>query len=69
MATFKPPRGDVTDIEMEFERLRTVGMTFGEPSPLDVGHVKSIYGRDPEGNVIEIQQTTQECTFRLDALP
>jgi len=31
MATFKPPRGDVTDIEMEFERLRTVGMTFGEP--------------------------------------
>jgi len=31
--------------------------------------VKSIYGRDPEGNVIEIQQTLRGCTFRLDKLP
>ena len=60
---------DVTDIEYEYDRLRALGMTFGHPSPIDVGHVKSIYGRDPEGNVIELQQTAQSCDFRLDQLP
>ncbi|HTV95617.1 MAG TPA: VOC family protein [Steroidobacteraceae bacterium] len=60
---------DVTDIEEEYERLRALGMTFGHPAPLDAGHVKSIYGRDPEGNVIEIQETARDCTFRLDQLP
>jgi len=60
---------DVTDIEQEYDRLRALGMTFGHPSPIDVGHVKSIYGRDPEGNVIELQQTAQHCDFRLDRLP
>jgi catechol 2,3-dioxygenase-like lactoylglutathione lyase family enzyme len=60
---------DVTDIEQEYERLRTLGMTFGHPHPLDAGHVKTIYGRDPEGNVIEIQQTAPDCGFRLDKLP
>ncbi|MFD1611504.1 VOC family protein [Sphingomonas tabacisoli] len=48
---------DVSDIEQEYERLRSAGMTFGSPAPVDMGHVKSVYGRDPEGNVIEIQQT------------
>jgi glyoxylase I family protein len=60
---------DVTDIEREYERLKGLGMTFGHSAPLDAGHVKTIYGRDPEGNVIEIQQTTQACDFRLDQLP
>lgn len=60
---------DVTDIEKEYERLKGVGMTFGHPSPIDMGHVKSVYGKDPEGNVIEIQQTAGDCVFRLDKLP
>ena len=60
---------DVTDIEREFARLLALGMTFGHSSPIDVGHVKSIYGRDPEGNVIELQQTAPDCDFRLDRLP
>lgn len=60
---------DVTDIDSEFERLKKVGMTFNEPAPIDVGHVKTIYGRDPEGNLIEIQQTADHCDFRLDKLP
>jgi catechol 2,3-dioxygenase-like lactoylglutathione lyase family enzyme len=59
---------DVTDIEAEYARLTGLGMTFGHPHPLDVGHVKTIYGRDPEGNVIEIQQTSDACDFRLDQL-
>jgi glyoxylase I family protein len=60
---------DVTDIETEYDRLRSLGMTFNQPGPIDVGHVKTIYGRDPEGNLLEIQQTAQHCDFRLDTLP
>jgi glyoxylase I family protein len=58
---------DVTDIEQEYTRLKGVGMSFSQPGPIDVGHVKSIYGRDPEGNLIEIQQTVN-CDFPLDKL-
>jgi glyoxylase I family protein len=60
---------DVTDIENEYERLKGLGMSFGAPAPIDMGHVKSVYGRDPEGNVIELQETAAHCEFRLDALP
>lgn len=59
---------DATDIEEEFVRLRGLGMTFPEDAPIDVGHVKTIYGRDPEGNLIEIQQTQESCDFPLEAL-
>ena len=60
---------DVTDIEQEFIRLRELGMTFSQPGPIDVGHVKTIYGRDPEGNLIEIQQTIEgKCDFPLAGL-
>ncbi len=60
---------DVTDIEQEYTRLKGLGMTFSQPGPIDVGHVKTIYGRDPEGNLIEIQQTQEVCDFPLSALP
>ncbi len=59
---------DVINIEEEFERLKGLGMTFNQPAPINVGHVKSIYGRDPEGNVIELQEPV-ECDFELDDLP
>jgi glyoxylase I family protein len=60
---------DATDIEHEVPRLRGLGMSFNQAGPIDVGHVKSIYGRDPEGNLIEIQQTAAHCDFRMDLLP
>ena len=60
---------DVTEIEKEYGRLKALGMAFSQPGPIDAGHVKSIYGRDPEGNLIEIQQTEDHCEFRLDRLP
>ena len=31
-----------------YERLKGLGMTFGHHEPIDMGHVKTIYGRDPE---------------------
>ena len=60
---------DAQDIEAEVERLKGLGMTFGAGAPIDMGHVKSVYGRDPEGNVIEVQQTAPNCDFRLEDLP
>lgn len=60
---------DCTDIEKEYQRLKGLGMTFSQPGPIDVGHVKSIYGRDPEGNLIELQQTAANCDFPLNKLP
>ena len=59
---------DVTDIEQEFERLSRLGMGFGQPRPIDAGHVKSIYGRDPEGNIIEIQETAPTADFAMSRL-
>ena len=60
---------DVTDIGNEFLRLRELGMSFNEAAPIDMGHVRTIYGRDPEGNLIEIQQTAENCDFPLESLP
>src|SRR5262245_29742437 len=60
---------DVTDIEMEYERLKGLGMRFNQLVPIDAGHVKSIYGRAPEGNLIEIQQTAAHCEFLLEEPP
>jgi catechol 2,3-dioxygenase-like lactoylglutathione lyase family enzyme len=59
---------DVTEIEKEFERLKSLGMKFTQPGPIDVGHVMTIYGRDPEGNLIEIQQTQADCDFPISKL-
>jgi len=46
---------EVTDIEAEWERLSKSGMTFRR-RPIDMGDVKAIYGKDPDGNIIELQQ-------------
>ena len=64
---------DVTDIEEEVERLKTLGMTFDRPhgpgKAVDVGIVKAIYGQDPEGNLIELQETSASCEFDVKRLP
>ena len=46
---------DVTDINAEYERLVAAGMTFHCP-PQDLGGSWATYGRDPDGNVVELQE-------------
>jgi catechol 2,3-dioxygenase-like lactoylglutathione lyase family enzyme len=46
---------DVDDVEAEYARLSAAGMAFHCP-PVDYGTVKLTYGRDPDGNVIELQE-------------
>lgn len=59
---------DVTDIHAEYERLKAEGMTFAKDSPLEMGDLKAVYGKDPDGNVIEIQEVTPGHSFSLARL-
>jgi catechol 2,3-dioxygenase-like lactoylglutathione lyase family enzyme len=49
---------DVTDIDAEYERLRAMGMTAHAPPPAPVlgMPMRAIYMRDPEGNIVELQE-------------
>jgi catechol 2,3-dioxygenase-like lactoylglutathione lyase family enzyme len=47
---------DVVDVDGEYERLSAAGMQFHCP-PQDLGpDVRTTYGRDPDGNVLELQE-------------
>lgn len=46
---------DVTDIDAVYDRALAAGATFHVP-PQDFGELKATYGRDPEGNLFELQQ-------------
>lgn len=46
---------DVTDVDAEYQRLTAAGMRFHCP-PQDLGFARTTYGRDPDGNVVEIQE-------------
>lgn len=59
---------DVTEIEKDMEHLKKCGMTFNDREFVDVGHVKTLYGYDPEGNVIEVQQCAPANGFTLEEI-
>ncbi len=46
----------VVDIDAEYERLSSSGMVFHCP-PQSMGPTKVTYGRDPDGNVVELMGT------------
>src|SRR5690625_1336471 len=56
---------ETTDIEATMPRLRAAGMDFRGREPVDCGTIKTLYGWDPEGNIIEIQQCTAASGMRL----
>ena len=45
-------------IDGEYQRLRDAGMRFHSP-PLDAGPTRCCYGRDPDGNVVELLEFTR----------
>ncbi len=57
---------DVTDLDAEYARLTAAGMRFHCP-PQDIGmDLRTTYGRDPDGNVIELQEVlSQESPIAL----
>jgi len=58
---------DVTDIAATCEHLKRHGMTF-PADPVDFGPARAIYGRDPEGNIIEVQELEDSTGMGLRAL-
>jgi glyoxylase I family protein len=62
---------NVTDIEAEFERLSAAGMRFhGRPIDRPPGVLRAAYGRDPDGNVIELVEVmTPDHPFVLAMAP
>ena len=59
---------DVIDIESEYKRLKALGMTFANTEPVVMGDIKAVYGKDPDGNIIEIQEVIPAVPFSLNAL-
>lgn len=60
---------DVTDLRTEYERLQAAGVSFlSEPQFLAAGHMWSVYGRDPDGNIFELQEILPESkvTARIE---
>lgn len=46
---------EVSDIDREFERLTRAGVKFNcAPPKIEGGGIRAAYGRDPDGNIIEI---------------
>ncbi len=45
---------NVTDIDAEYERLKAAGMIFHCPPQGAGSGVRATYGRDPDGNVVEL---------------
>jgi catechol 2,3-dioxygenase-like lactoylglutathione lyase family enzyme len=52
---------DVADIDAEYERLKSAGMMFHCP-PQGLGGVRATYGRDPDGNVVELLEVTDAAS-------
>lgn len=56
------------DMARDYEHLKACGMDFTGREWLEMADVKAIYGYDPEGNIIEIQQCSAESPQRLGLL-
>ena len=57
---------DVSDIDETYKRSLAAGASFHVP-PVDFGELKATYGRDPEGNLFELQQlVTPKHRWELD---
>jgi len=50
---------DVADLDAEFARLQAAGMTFHCPPQQLGSSIRTTYGRDPDGNVVELQEITR----------
>ncbi|MGR8946495.1 MAG: VOC family protein [Gammaproteobacteria bacterium] len=54
----------VTDIEAEYERLKSAGMRF-HCAPQPVGELQATYGRDPDGNVVELLEAPADSALAV----
>jgi catechol 2,3-dioxygenase-like lactoylglutathione lyase family enzyme len=55
----------VDDVEKEYGRLVAAGMTFNCPPQHVPGLCTATYGRDPDGNIVELMQVDPDGPFAL----
>jgi catechol 2,3-dioxygenase-like lactoylglutathione lyase family enzyme len=58
---------DCVGVQAEYDRLTSAGVSFYQ-RPGDFGELSAVYGHDPDGNIIEIQETTPTHEFSLNRL-
>jgi catechol 2,3-dioxygenase-like lactoylglutathione lyase family enzyme len=56
---------DVDDVDNTYERLLAAGVPFHSPPQDLFPGVRTCYGRDPDGNVVEIQQLSERHPFSV----
>lgn len=56
---------EVTDIQAEFRRLTAAGMKFVDDHLGDFGDIVTLYGHDPDGNIIELQQLSPKLPISI----
>lgn len=57
---------DVTDVDAEYARLTRAGMAFNGP-PQSIFGVRTAYGHDPDGNVVELQEVVDAPDLAMPA--
>lgn len=55
----------VDDVELEYDRLIKAGMKFNCPPQAIPGLCSATYGRDPDGNIIEVMQVDPDGPFAV----
>lgn len=56
---------EVSDVEHEYERLKAAGMHFHCPPQRAGSGLRATYGRDPDGNVVELLEVVEATDRRL----
>jgi catechol 2,3-dioxygenase-like lactoylglutathione lyase family enzyme len=59
---------DTDDMAADYAHLKRCGVDFRGRDFVDINEVKTIYGYDPEGNLIELQQLHPDHRFALGGL-
>lgn len=59
----------VKDLDKEYDRLKAAGMKFHSPPVQVVPGLRTVYGRDPFGNVIELEEAAGRERPMEPALP
>lgn len=60
----------MVDIDAEYERLSKAGVTFFSAPQEMFDMLESVYGRDPDGNIFELQEILREDTgVGIELLP
>ena len=59
----------VANLESEMHRLKAIGMTFVSEMPQSNRWLRAVYGRDPDGNLIELIEVAEHMSFAFEKVP